>query len=383
MLRRMSGRELALWLSDGDCVAGYTPLNKNPEVMGACFRIASLISSMTIYLMANTEHGDIRVVNELSRKFDITPCENMTRSTWMQAIVMNLLLYGDGNSVVVPHTDNGYLGDLEPISADRVDFVRSQYYRNRYMVSIDGVEYDPSELVHIVFNPDSSDMWKGQGFKVSLRYLVDNLAQAQTTKNHFLKSKWKPSLIVKVDALIDAFSGPEGRRKLLDEYIKTGEAGEPWLIPSEGFDVKEVRPLSLSDLAINDSVELDKRTVAGLLGVPAFVLGIGEYNEDEWNSFVSNTLRPIAQSIEQELTKKLLLSNKMYLMFNMAKLYSYNLEKTANVYSDLYTKGIVTGNEVRDKIGMQPKEGLDELIILENYIPASKIGDQLKLQQEE
>ena len=69
----------------------------------------------------------------------------------------------------------------------------------------------------------------------------------------------------------------------------------------------------------------------------------------------------------------------MYWHFNLASLYSYDLQTMASVYSDLYTKGLVTGNEVRDKIGMSPKEELEDLIILENYIPADKIGDQNKL----
>lgn len=36
----------------------------------------------------------------------------------------------------------------------------------------------------------------------------------------------------------------------------------------------------------------------------------------------------------------------------------------------------------RDKLGASPMEGLDELVLLENYIPLDKIGDQKKLIQE-
>ena len=35
--------------------------------------------------------------------------------------------------------------------------------------------------------------------------------------------------------------------------------------------------------------------------------------------------------------------------------------------------------EMRYKLSMSPREGLSELVVLENYIPLSMIGDQSKL----
>ena len=211
--------------------------------------------------------------------------------------------------------------------------------------------------------------------------VANNLKQAQKTKNSFMTSQWKPSVIVKVDALTDEFSSPEGRKKLLKEYVQSSEIGEPWLIPADQFSVEQIKPLSLSDLAISDSVEMDKKTVAAIVGVPPFVLGVGDYNKQAWNSFVQNTVKPIAQGIEEEMTRKLIVNPKWYLKFNILSLMDWDIKTIADVFGALSDRGFVDGNEVRDRIGMDPRDGLDELRVLENYIPFDMAALQKKLIQ--
>ena len=381
-----SKQSIALWLgSDDDLIcSGYTSLDQNPDIMTACRTIAELIGSMTIHLMANTDNGDIRIINELSRAIDIDPIDTMTRSHWMESIVMNLLLYGEGNSIVWPHTWDGRLRSLEPIAASRVTLTPSDENPYRYYkILIDGQAHDPENMLHFTHNPDKYYLWQGRGLTVSLKDVANNLKQAAKTEKGFMESKWKPSLVVKVDAMAEEFSGREGRKKLREDYLETGEEGAPWIIPAQQFDVKEVRPLSLADLAISDMVQLDKREVASIVGVPPFVLGIGDFNQKAWNSFIQNKIRPICLGIAQEMTKKLILNPKWYLKFNTLSLMSWDIQTIATVFGNLSDRGFVDGNEVRDQIGLSPREGLNELRVLENYIPYEMSGMQKKLVQEE
>lgn len=362
--------------------AGYTSLADNPEVYIACRRIAMLISSMPIMLMENGDSGDIRIHNELSRKLDIDPNNNMTRRTFIEAIVMNMLLHGRGNAVVQVKTRRGYLDNMVPVPASQVSFNQTMDGKS-YIVYINGKAYKPNDVLHFVDNPDRFYPWKGQGITVLLKDVANNLKQASATKKGFMSSKWKPSVIVKVDSMTDELSDPDKRAKLMKEYVMSTEAGEPWLIPADQFDVTTVKPLSLADLAISDSVEIDKRTVAMIIGVPPFLLGVGDYDKEAWNNWISSWVRIIAQEIEQELTKKLILNPKWYWKFNILSLMDWDIKTIADVFGGLSDKGFITGNEVRDRIGMSPLEGLDELRILENYIPMGMIGQQGKLIQAE
>ena len=120
---------------------------------------------MTIYLMENQEAGDVRVQNELSRKIDIEPSKNMTRSTFVQWIVRAMYLEGEGNAIVLPVFRRGYLEDLRPQPPGIVSFTYKSYWD--YRVIAGGAEYGPDEVLHFVLNPDSTYPWKGGGVQGS------------------------------------------------------------------------------------------------------------------------------------------------------------------------------------------------------------------------
>lgn len=365
---------------DQMCSGNYTPVSQVPEVVACARKIAELLGSATIYLMNNTEGGDERIINELSRTIDINPMQNMTRSTWMEAIVMTMLLYGSGNAVVIPHTYNGYIQSLEPIAAARVTY-NPVGYRD-YTITIDGTTRKPESLLHFVFNPDPVYLWKGCGITASIKDILDNLVQGRRTEKAFLNSEYKPSLVVRVDALAEEFATPEGRETLIQDYVKPASAGEPWIIPADQFDIQQVKPLSLKDLAIDSTMQLNKKMVAALFGCPAFLVGAGEYKKDEWNNFIQTKIMTLAKSIASEMTKKLIINPKWYLTFNVWSLLDYDLRTVSDVLLAGSDRGYINGDEYRDRLHLSPA-GLKEYRVLENYIPVDMAGMQKKLIQED
>lgn len=371
-----------VWLTDSagfddlKC-KGYTTLSQSPEVMTAVDTIARLIGSMTIHLMQNTPRGDVRVINGLSKLVDITPNKFMTRSNFIRWIVRTMLLDGNGNAVVYPETRGGLINQLIPIPPAFVAYIpRGEW---GYAVSIAGRIYEPEEVLHFVANPTEYYPWLGEGYRIQLADIADNLKQATATENGFMSSKWKPSLIVKVDALTDEFASVEGRQKLLDSYVQSGSAGEPWMIPAEQFDVQQVKPLTLSDLALAEFVKLDKQTVAAVLGVPPFVLGVGDFKREEWNNFVSTTIMPIAQNIQQVLTHGLLYADDLYFRFNPRSLMNYDISELVNAGAAMVDHAAMRRNEWRDWMGLPPDPDMEDIIVLENYLPVDRLGDQKKL----
>lgn len=356
---------------------GYTNLADSPEVSTAVNTIARLIGAMTIHLMENGESGDVRIRNAISDVVDISPNRYMTRANFIQWIVRTLFLYGRGNAVVFPVTERGVLRELVPIPAAYVSLVQQGLWG--YTVAINGREYQPEDVLHFVLNPENFFPWRGAGYHVALADVANNLKQAAVTENGFMSSKWKPSLIIKLDALVDEMGNPISRNELLEEYIQTTEAGQPWLIPAEQMQVQEVKPLTLSDLALADFVKLDKQTVASILGVPPFVLGVGEFKREAWNSFISTTIMPLAQLIEQELTRKLITARDQYFHFNPRSLLNYSMEELIKAGSEMVEHMAMTRNEWRDWMGLEPRPDMDELLALENFIPADRLGDQNKL----
>lgn len=378
-MKKRETNPIALWLTGEDAKNillpnGYMPVTKNEEIKRCIHKIADLVSSMTIMLMENGETGDIRLKNELSKKIDVYPNNMMVRKNFMYKIVSDMLTHG--NSVVYPTIKNGLLDNL---TIWEIDSVLYKGNTEDYSIEYKTKRFDKDELLHFVLIPDDLYPFKGQGFIPIVKETIANIVQANTTKTGFLQSKWRPSLIIKVESDAEGMQIKEEREKILNSYVGDTASGEPWIVPASEIDVKEIRPLSLQDLAIQESLTLDKRAVASAFGVPAFMVGVGTFNKDEYNNFINSVIMPIAKAIEQELTKKLVYSPSWYFKFNSKSLKQYDLGELTNHVKEMVNSGLINRNEGRNAFDYSPVTGLDDYIVLENFIPVAEVANQNKL----
>ena len=359
---------------------GYMPLHKHPDVKVCVKKIADLVSSMPIYQMQNAGSiGNVRLVDELSRKIDIDPNPYLTRKTLIYKSVEELLLYG--NSFLLPaHDRQGLLQELRPIENRTVSLYPLD--DGGYKAKIGNVDFDSDEIINFVNNPCYDSPWQGKSYRVQLSDVLRNIKQSNDIKSDFYTKHYRPGLIFFFNGDSDAFSSEEERDKTFQKWVKT-KPGQPYTFPEGLISVDKFQNMSLSDIAINESVELDKRFIAALIGVPAFFLGIGDYNEKEYNNFIDTTIRPIAEILQQELTKKLLIASDRFFKFNINSLKAFDMDSRLSSMYEGKAMGVFNADEVRVVAGYEPT-GLPEMTeytMLENYIPVKDADKQKKLIQ--
>ena len=134
---------------------------------------------------------------------------------------------------------------------------------------------------------------------------------------------------------------------------------------------------SAKDNELLSSREYTVKDICRWFGVSPVLLGLSGSTytslEQAQTDFVLHTLLPWVEAIEEEFTKKLLLPSEqksMEIVLDENYLLRMDKNTEANYYSTMVNNGLFTRNEARGRLGLQPVEGGDELLI-----PYTKISD--------
>ena len=373
------GTMVGMWLSgSNDLPVGYHRLLDEPDVQTCINWIAGIVGSTPIRVLRNTDKGDVRVHNRFSRALDIDPMPGIgTRFGMSSWIAATLLGEGNGNAYVLPHFMGGEITSYELMPGA----TSSQDDSGGYFIQWRSQYYDPTEVLHYRLFLDPLNPWKGKGIRVQAEQLAESLFSSASVKQNLSSPKYKPPIVVAVNS-DSSLDNAEERENFRKTYLEDSGDGKPWILPADLVKIQQVKPLSLNDLAIKDNMELDRKAVCALIGVPGYVLGVGAYSEGEYNNTIRTRVIPIVTGMEQEDTLKLLADHPdMYVQLSRRHLYDYDLQKLIAIDCSMADRGYLNGDEVREDAYRDPA-GLTEFKVLENYIPYDMSGQQSKLKED-
>ncbi|MTI12047.1 phage portal protein [Sansalvadorimonas verongulae] len=161
------------------------------------------------------------------------------------------------------------------------------------------------------------------------------------------------------------------------------DTGGEILLPSElNYQAMTIPP---EEAQFIDSRKMTRSEVAGIFNVPAHM--INDLDKATFSNiseqaiqFVRHTMMPWVVKWEQELNRKLFTAAERragyYVKFNLAGLLRGTAKDRAEFYNKAITDGWMDRNEVRALEDLNPRDGLSELLISVNAVPASQIGNQ-------
>jgi len=350
----------------------------NVSAVYACIQLISgAMASLPLPIYERTKTGRQRVDHPLWWLLNEQPLPRCSASTFWRYMMTSKLLHGDGFALIkrksafspeiVSITPWHPLAVNVYLNGDRLAYQFINYIGGQ---GIESQMYDQDDVLHFT----------GVGFNglrsVSpLRHALRNAAgialAADKYSAEFFSASAKPEIVIKTEM---AKLSTEQKDLIIDAWksIQQGDRTRPGVLGA-GMSLQELT-INAEEAQLLQSRMFQIEDIARIYGVPPFMIGHTQ-NTTSWGSgveqmgigFVKYTLSQHIVDAEQEINRKLFLTEKNFCEFNTAGLERGDI-KTRN---ESYRIGLgragepawLTVNEVRAAENLPPKEGGDVLFV--------------------
>jgi len=304
----------------------------------------------------------------------------------LKMLITDMLLYGNGIAYIDRDADGTPLQIVYcPYGTYNINYnanTRQLYYT---ITSLRRGRIEPIDIIHLVKN--SRNGVEGIGV---LNYASHTLELAKATEKaaqDYFSSGCHVAGILTTNAtrltkdqretIRDAWNQAHGTRGTGMAILENGMQYSPVAANSKESQLLETRLFNLNDIARFFSIS------PVLLGD----LSHSSYSTIEASllEFVTHTLFPYITLIENEFTRKLIKPSEKNLFIDLDENYIVKSDKQsqANYLSTLKNAGIITINEARHQLGLNPLEGGDDLMVNYTNIDDNIIGGSKKEKEKE
>lgn len=363
---------------------------KSDVVMICVDRVASQCAKLKgRYIKVDDKGIQTEKKGDISFILKHQPNEYMTPYQFIYKVVSLLLL--NNNAFVYPIYDRITLKlkglyPLNPITVEPIEYRDGSHtYKFHFQ---DGTVYEiPLEnVIHLKRFFTKNDFFGGDNASgehdALLKTVSINDALVQGVEAA-MKSSFKIKGLLKINGMLKE----SDKEKQLEEFtraVRKSSESDNSIIPMDSK--ADYTPL-VSDPKLVDEPTLKfiQSKILDYFGVSEAVFN-NDYDENEFNSFYESTIEPLAIQLSEAFSLGLLTNNQLErgeeIIFFSERLQYASWNTKVQAIEKLMGLGIMSLNESRNLLGLEPIEGGDKRLQSLNYVDASK-ANQYQVGQEE
>ena len=376
--------QLAQYLT-GNNVAGQTVNQEQAmrlSTVYACTKILSeTISTLPVHLYRDV--GDKSEMHRTAPLHDLllhNPNDFQTGPEFFQYVMMCLLLEGNFYGYV-NRTSSGKVVEILPLQPENVTIKQDQQFNIIYQVQFDNGKQDilnNNQILHI--KGMSLDGVRGiSPIKYNAEAIGSSMAARDYASNVFGNDA-TPRGILGTDGILsdDAYTNIRESWNASHQGVSNSHR---IAILEQGL---KFTPLSMSpaDVQLLDARKYSRTEICGMFRVPPHMVADLERAtfsniEHQDLQFYKATILPYLTSIESRLNKTLLGVNTQHFKFDVGSLLRSDLTTRVNAYKELIACGVMSPNEARNRLDMNPREGGDEFITQTNNLQFGNQNEEI------
>ncbi len=306
------------------------------------------------------------------------PNSNMSRFTFMKTLITSVLLDGNGYALI-ERDDKGNATKLKLIPSELVTVSRVDPLKEKIMYNVVGINQliEPVNMIHIL-----NFSYDGITGISTLQHARNTLGLASDSEAHaegFFKGGANLAGIIKVQSSLT----PKQKLDIKESWQATFSPvtgtpnGVAVLEGNMDFQPITVNPADAQLLETRQFNVIDICRFFGVSPVKAFDLSKSSYSTVEATqlAFLTDTLNPLLQKIELEFERKLYKPserNTVDVRFDTSVLLRADKASQASYYNTLFQIGVITPNEIRKALDLEPLDNGDKSFVQVNVTTLDK-----------